>query len=198
MGLPKLKLKISVEDYLAGEKVSQIKHEYIDGEVYAMAGTSKSHNRIIGNLLEKLKSHLRGSDCEPFFVDIKVRSEKFNRFYYPDLIVVCGEDAESEYFTTKPKIIVEVLSASTALTDRREKMFVYKELESVVEYVLIEQNRMYAEIYRRREASDLWDWIEFDASEEIEFSSVEFKMPLTEIYAGVVLPELEIWERENL
>lgn len=198
MGLPKLKLKISVEDYLEGEKVSQTKHEYIDGEVYAMAGTSKTHNRIIRNVLNKLSGHLRGSDCETFFVDIKVRSDKFNRFYYPDLIVVCGEDAESEYFTTKPKLIVEVLSASTALTDRREKMFVYKELESVVEYILIEQNRMYAEIYRRRETGDLWDWIEFEAGETIEFSSVDFKMPMREIYAGVELPALEIWERENL
>ncbi|MDQ3321579.1 MAG: Uma2 family endonuclease [Acidobacteriota bacterium] len=198
MGLPKLKLKISVEDYLEGEKVSQVKHEYIDGEVYAMAGTSKSHNRIIRNILNKLGNHLRESDCEPFFVDIKVRSKKFNRFYYPDLIVVCGEDAESEYYTAKPKLIVEVLSPGTALTDRREKMFVYKELETVEEYVLIEQNRMYAEIYRRRETGDLWDWIEFETGEEIEFSSLDFKMPMTEIYAGVELPELQIWERENL
>jgi Uma2 family endonuclease len=191
MGIPKLKPKISVKDYLEGEKISEVKHEYIDGEIYAMAGTSKSHNRIIGNLVERLKAHLRGSDCEPFFVDIKVYSEKFNRFYYPDLIVVCGEDNESEYFTAKPKLIVEVLSPSTALTDRREKMFVYKELESVEEYILIEQNRMYAEIYRRRDFDQLWSWIEFEAGEEIEFASIDFKMPMTEIYQGIELPETD-------
>jgi Uma2 family endonuclease len=195
MGLPKIKPKISIDNYLEGEKVSQIKHEYIDGEVYAMAGTSKNHNRIIGNLFEKLKAHLRGSDCEPFFVDIKVYSEKFNRFYYPDLIVVCGEDAESEYFTAKPKLIVEVLSPTTALTDRREKMFVYKELASVEEYILIEQNRMYAEIYRRRGFDNLWSWIEFETGEEIEFASVNFKMPMAEIYAGVELSEANNFER---
>lgn len=89
MGLPKLKPKISVKDYLEGEKISRVKHEHIDGEVYAMAGTSKSHNRIIKNLLEKLSAHLRGSDCEPFFVDIKVRVKKLNRFYYPDFVIVC-------------------------------------------------------------------------------------------------------------
>lgn len=189
MGLPKLKNKISVADYLEGEKVSQIKHEFIDGEVYAMAGTSKSHNRVIKNLLNKLENHLRGSDCEPFFVAIKVFSEKFNRFYYPDLIVVCGEDNESEYFTAKPKLIIEVLSPSTALTDRREKMFVYKELASVEEYILIEQNRMYAEIYRRRDFDNLWSWIEFEAGEEIEFAAVDFKMPMSEIYRGIELPE---------
>ncbi len=198
MGLPKLKPKISVADYLEDEKISRVKHEYIDGEVYAMAGTSKSHNRIIGNLIEKLKPHLRGSDCEPFFVDIKVRVAKLNRFYYPDLVIVCEEDAENEYYAVKPKIIVEVLSPSTKLTDRREKMFAYKEIESLQEYVMIEQNRMYAEIYRRRETGDLWDWIEFDQSEDIEFASVDFKMPMTEIYEGVRLQDVKEWERENL
>ncbi len=195
MGLPKLKPKISVLDYLEGEKISQIKHEYIDGEIYAMAGTSKSHNRIIGNLLEQLRKHLRGSDCEPFFVDIKVRVEKMNRFYYPDVVVVCGKDDEDDYYAVKPKLIVEVLSPRTSLTDRREKMFAYKEIESLDEYVLIEQDRMYAEIYRRRKSGDLWDWIEFETGEEIEFASIDFKMPMTEVYAGVELPELDDWER---
>jgi Uma2 family endonuclease len=197
MGIPKLKPKISVADYLEGEKVSQIKHEYLDGEVYAMAGTSKSHNRIIGNLYKKISAHLIGSDCEAFFVDIKVRVEKMNRFYYPDLVVVCGEDNEDEYYAVKPKMIIEVLSPSTSLTDRREKMFAYKEIESLREYVMIEQNRMYGEIYRRREEGDLWDWIEFDADEEVEIASVDFKMPMTEIYAGVELQEQKDWEREN-
>ncbi len=184
MGLPKLKPKISIADYLESEKISQIKHEYIDGEIYAMAGTSKSHNRIIKNILNRLANHSRGTDCEPFFVDIKVFASKLQRFYYPDIIVVCGEDKESEYFTSKPKIIVEVLSPSTALTDRREKMFVYKELESLHEYVLVEQDKIFAEIYRRRE-DGLWSWIEFEENEDIEFASVDFRMPMRDIYEGI-------------
>ncbi len=198
MGLPKLKPKISVADYLEGEKISQVKHEYIDGEVYAMAGTSKNHNRLIKNILRKLENHLNGSDCEPFIVDIKVRVEKMNRFYYPDLVVVCGEDNEDEYYAVKPKMIIEILSPSTSLTDRREKMFAYKEIESLREYVMIEQNRMYAEIYRRRDdGGNLWDWIEFETGEEIELAAVDFKMPMTEIYTGVQLQEPKDWEREN-
>ncbi len=119
--------------------------------------------------------------------------------YYPDLVIVCGEDNEDEYYAVKPKMIIEILSPSTSLTDRREKMFAYKEIEGLREYVMIEQNRMYAEIYRRREDGDnLWDWIEYETGEEIEFASVNFKMPMTEIYAGVELPTLEDWERENL
>ena len=77
---------------------------------------------------------MRGSDCEPFFVDIKVRVEKLNRFYYPDIVVVCDEDNEDEYYAVKPKIVSEVLSPSTSLTDRREKMFAYKEIKSPGEY----------------------------------------------------------------
>lgn len=194
MGIPKLRPKISIEEYLESEKTSDIKHEYVDGEVFAMAGTSKSHNRIIGNILEKLNPHLRGSDCEPFFVDIKVKVEKYNRFYYPDLLVVCGDDLESEYYTQKPKLIIEVLSPSTAMTDKREKMFIYKEIESVEEYIMIEQDRIYAEIYRRRGDTGLWDWIEFFPEEEIEFASVGFKMLMSEIYDGVEIPEKKFYE----
>lgn len=121
MGIPKLRPKISIEDYLENEKLSDIKREYINGEVFAMAGTSKSHNRIIRNILNKIQDKLNETDCETFFADIKVFVEKYSRFYYPDLLVVCGEDLESEYYTQKPKLIIEVLSLSTALTDRREK-----------------------------------------------------------------------------
>jgi Uma2 family endonuclease len=192
MGLPKLRPKISVADYLEGEKHSQVRHEYLDGEVYAMAGTSRRHNEIIGNLIEKLRRHLRGDTCRPYFVDIKVRIERLNRFYYPDIIIICGE--EDQYFVDKPKLIIEILSPSTALTDRREKMFAYKEIESLEEYILIEQDKMYAEVYRRRRDSGLWDWIEFFPDEEIEFASIDFKMPMSEIYAGVELPEKSPFE----
>lgn len=194
MGVPKLRPKISIADYLENEKVSEVRHEYISGEVFAMAGTSINHNEIIGNIFEKLKTHLRGSKCRPYFVDIKVYVEKFNRFYYPDLMIICQENRESEYFTTKPKLIIEVLSPSTSLTDRREKMFVYKEIESLEEYILIEQDKIYGEIYRRREGGDLWDWIEYFPEEEIEFASVNFKMLMSEIYEGVELPEKNPFE----
>ena len=89
MGLPKLKTKISVEDYLEGEKVSQIRHEYIDGEVYAMAGTSDNHNRVAGNLYSAFLNHLRTSDCEPFVGDIKVRLTS-EVYYYPDVLISCA------------------------------------------------------------------------------------------------------------
>ncbi len=181
MGVPKLKLKLPVVDYLEGEKVSEIRHEYIDGEVYAMSGVSKKHNRINRRLLDAVQEKVNGSECETFFVDVKVRVKKLNRFYYPDLVVVCGEDAESEYYITKPTIIVEILSPSTAGTDRREKLFAYQEIESLQEYVMIDQESEFAEIYRRRD-DGFWSWIVFETDEELELESIGFKMPMAQLY----------------
>lgn len=181
MGVPKLKRKLSAKDYLEGEKVSEIRHEYVDGEVYAMAGVSKKHNEINRNLLERLVAHLKGSGCETYFVDVKVQVKKLNRFYYPDLVVVCGEDTESEYVITMPTIVVEILSPSTAGIDRREKMFAYQEIDSLQEYLMIEQDTEFAELYRRRD-DGLWSWITFDAEEELELDSIKFTTPLRDLY----------------
>jgi len=181
MGVPKLKLKISVEDYLEAEKVSEIRHEYVDGEVFAMAGVSKDHNRINRRLLNSITSKLVDSQCETFFVDVKVRVEKLSRFYYPDLVVVCGDDTESNYYIDKPTIIVEILSPSTASTDRREKLFAYQEIESLHEYVMIDQETEHVEIYRRRD-DGLWSWIVFDADEDFDLEAINFKMPVADLY----------------
>lgn len=182
MGVPKLKLKMSVKDYLEGEKIGEIRHEYVDGEIYAMPGVSKKHNRINRRLLNAIQDKLKGSDCETFFVDVKLQVKKLNRFYYPDLVVVCGEDTESEYYVTKPTIVIEILSPSTAGTDRREKMFAYQEIDSLQEYLMIDQDTVHAELYRRRD-DGLWSWITFETGEELELDSIEFKMPLTDLYA---------------
>lgn len=182
MGVPKLRAKISVQDYLEGEKVSETNHEYLDGEVYAMSGASKRHNRIAGNLLERLRSHLKDTDCGTYYNEVKLRVQNLNRFYYPDLIVVCDEDDESEYYVTKPTVIVEVLSPTTALTDRREKWFAYQEIEGLKEYLMIEQESERVELYRKRD-DGLWSFIEFTIGEDIELESIKLKMPVSELYA---------------
>ncbi len=182
MGVPKLKLKISVDDYLESEKVSEVRHEYVDGEIYAMAGVSKNHNRINRKLLNAIQDKLDGSNCETFFTDVKVQVKKLNRFYYPDLIVVCGEDTESEYIITQPTIIVEILSPGTAGTDRREKMFAYQEIDSLQEYLMIDQETEFAELYRRRD-DGLWSWITFESDEDLELESIRFTMPMAELYS---------------
>lgn len=181
MGLAKLKPRITVADYIEGEKISEIRHEYLDGEVYAMSGVSKRHNRISLKLLLKLADHLNGSDCEPFYNEVKLRIEHLNRFYYPDLVIVCGADDAHDYYLTKPSIIVEVMSPSTALTDKREKWFAYQEIEGLKEYVMIEQESEHAEVYRKRD-DGLWSFIEFESNEDLELESIDFRMPMADLY----------------
>lgn len=184
MGLPKLKTKISVEDYLEGEKFSQIKHEFVDGEVYAMAGTSNNHSRISVNLTTSLSVHLRDSPCEPFAGETKVRAA-INIFYYPDILVSCEESEENPYFRNNPILVIEITSPSTEQTDRREKLFAYQRIASVQEYAIIDQHRINIELHRRQ-PNGTWITYFFDASDdEVEFQSVGLTMPIPEIYRRV-------------
>src|SRR5437879_10757827 len=109
---------MSVNDYLEGEMLSAVKYEYIDGEVYAMAGASDVHNLIAGELYALLLHQLRGSRCQPFIGDIKVRAAK-EVYYYPDVLVSCEENPEDPYFRNQPILIIEVTSPSTEHIDRR-------------------------------------------------------------------------------
>jgi Uma2 family endonuclease len=185
MGLAKLKTKVSVEDYLEGERISPVKHEYIYGEVYAMAGTSDNHARIAGNIFVALSVRLRDSPCEPFASEIKVRVNP-NVYYYPDILVTCEQEPENPYFRNEPILIVEVISPSTREIDRREKLLFYQQMPSVQEYTVVEQEKMHVEIHRRQPDGR---WITYyfnqNAEEEVEFQSVELKMTLGEIYRRV-------------
>lgn len=184
MGLAKLKTKISVEEYLAGEKISPVRYEYVYGEVYAMAGTSDNHNRIVGNLYAASLNHLRNSRCEPFMGDIKVRVSP-HVYYYPDVLVSCEENPESPYFRNEPILIVEVLSTSTQEIDRREKLLFYQQMPSVQEYVVIEQQKKLIEIHRRQ-PDGRWITYYFDQYDEtVGFQSIEMCLPLDEIYRRV-------------
>jgi Uma2 family endonuclease len=184
MGLPKLKTKISVADYLEGEKVSPVKHEYIEGEVYAMAGASDDHNLITGELYTVLVLHLRGSRCQPFFGDIKVRVPS-NVYYYPDLLVSCEENPDDPYFRNQPILIIEVTSPSTEAIDRREKLLFYQQIPSVQEYVVVDQHRMNVEVHRRQPNGG---WITYyfnERSEVVELASVQLSIPVPDIYRRV-------------
>jgi Uma2 family endonuclease len=184
MGLPKLKTKISVEDYLESEKISPVKREFVEGEIYAMAGTSDNHNLIAGEIYSSLLNHLRNSPCQPFFGDIKVRATK-NVFYYPDVLVSCEENPENPYFRNNPILIVEVTSPSTRHIDRREKLLFYQQMPSVQEYAVVDQHKMNVEVHRRQPNGG---WITYyfnEPGETVEFASVEMTLPLTEIYRRV-------------
>ncbi len=184
MGIPKLKTKISVEDYLKGEMISPVRHEYIDGEVYAMAGSSDAHNVILGELYSLLLNHLRGSKCEPFFREIKVRVTK-KVIYYPDILVSCEENPDDPYFRNHPSLIIEITSPSTENIDRREKLLFYQQMPSVLEYAVVDQHKMNVEVHRRQPNGG---WITYyfnESSEIVELNSVDLSIPLPEIYRRV-------------
>jgi Uma2 family endonuclease len=186
MGLAKLKTKINIADYLDGEEISQIKHEFIDGEIYAMAGASEKHHRICANLFIKLDSHLENSKCNAFITDMKLQADK-NTFYYPDVFVSCDQNPESEFYREEPILIIEVVSPSTRQIDRREKLRIYQQIPTVQEYVIIEQDKMHLEIHRRQSDGR---WITYfynegDLDEQIEFQSVNLSLNLEEIYNRV-------------
>ena len=184
MGLPKLRRKISVEDYLKGEQTSPVKHEFVHGEVYAMAGTSDNHNRIVRNLIMSLSTHLQNSPCEPFFGDIKVQVTN-NVYYYPDVLVSCEENPESQYFRNEPILIIEVTSRSTENTDRREKLLFYQQMPSVQEYAVVDQYRMKVEVHRRQPNGSWLTYFFTQPDDSVEFTSVELAFDLPELYQRV-------------
>jgi Uma2 family endonuclease len=176
---------LSVEEYLDAEKFSNAKHEYVGGQVYAMAGTSRSHNRAALNLQAQLGTHLRGGPCEVYVADVKVRIviRQQDIFYYPDLVVTCDERDTDEYFLRFPKLVVEVLSDSTERLDRGEKLLSYITIPTLEEYVLVSQHQPLVTIFRRRTNWEPEHTFGLDAMLHLE--SVNFMLPLRVLYENV-------------
>ena len=172
--------RLSEEDYLQGELASQIKHEYRDGRVYAMAGASRNHERIAGNVFGEIRNWLKGRPCEPFASDMKIKAG--HNFFYPDVMVVCAEQNPHDYYTTSPVIIVEVLSKTTRRADETTKRLAYFNIGSLQEYVLIEQDIVDVEICRRRNG---WVSEHFFMGDQVAFESVGLTLPVEDIYARV-------------
>ncbi|WP_448267615.1 Uma2 family endonuclease [Nostoc sp. DSM 114159] len=184
---------ISPEEYLEGEKVSEIKHEYIDGQVYAMAGASDAHVTVVGNLFVLLRNHLRGTGCRVYMLDMKAQIEAINRYFYPDVMVTCDtRDKEFEYFKSHPCLIIEVLSESTEGYDRGKKFASYRHLESLQEYVLISPDRMNVECFRRNEQGQ-WVLYPYEQEGEVHLASVDFRCAIAEIYEDVILTDENIF-----
>ncbi len=171
---------VSIDDYLAGELLSDIKHEYIDGQVYAMPGASRNHDRIALNIGAELRNHLRGKPYEPFTSDVKVKVGK--HFFYPDSMVVCEELDPHQYYSETPVLIVEVLSKSTRRTDETIKRRLYQSIPTLREYVLIEQDIVDVEVCRRSEG---WVSNHYFLGDEVRFDSVDLNLGVAEIYDRV-------------
>ncbi|NER84667.1 MAG: Uma2 family endonuclease [Leptolyngbya sp. SIO1D8] len=173
-------------EYLQLEAQSPSKHEYMDGEVYAMAGASDAHVTIAGNLFALLRSHMRGSGCRVYISDMKARIENRNRFYYPDVMVTCDpRDQETNTYKRFPKLIVEVLSDSTEAFDRGDKFVDYQALDSLAEYVLINTRHQRVECFRRNEAG-FWV-LHFYTEGTFELNSLDFTDAISILYEDVTL-----------
>ncbi len=172
--------KISVEDYLKGELISDLKHQLIGGEVYAMAGASANHERISANIIRKTGNHLEDSPCEPFGSDMKVKAGE--NFFYPDVTVDCNFDESEPYFTESPIIIVEVISKSTRKMDESTKLTSYLKLPSLQEYILVEQDFVDVEVLSRKEN---WFPRHYFLGDELTLESIDLTLSVEEIYRRV-------------
>lgn len=180
MNLRHVEYKISEADYLDGERIAEVKHEFLEGEVYAMVGASENHNLLALNMSSELRSRLKGTPCRTFMADMKVKADQ--AFFYPDVMVVCQRDAEDEYYKSAPVIVVEVLSKATRRFDQTVKRLRYQALPSLEEYVLIEQDRGEIVVFRRR---DGWQSSYFYLGDQIHFYSVDVTVPVADIYYQV-------------
>ncbi len=148
-------LKFSAQDFLTWEVGQEVRHEYLNGEVFAMSRGTVEHNTATGAVFATLRQHLKGSPCRAFVADMKVDVQASNAFFYPDVVVTCASNDLTDpkaLTVAEPRLIVEVLSPSTAAYDRGAKFGHYRQLISLQEYVLIDTDSLTVEVFRRNEA----------------------------------------------
>lgn len=179
---------VTADEYLRRERVRDIRHEYVNGIEYAMSGAKRVHNLIVGNLFMAAgRSPRFRKPCQVYFEAVKVRVESLNRYYYPDLIVSCRTEHD-EYVVTRPCLVVEVTSPSTASTDRREKLEAYRAIPSLKSYVIVEQD--FAEITVYRRVSEGWTEQTLGPQDALTLDCLELDVPVAEVYADTdPLPE---------
>ena len=180
--------QITEQDYLHHELQSQIKHEFIDGELFAMVGASSAHNLISLNIATELRTHLKGKPCRPYVNDMKVRIE--GNYYYPDVLVDCSDIADDAYFAETPILIIEVLSESTKQYDKTFKLQQYKKIATLQEYVMIEQNNALVEVVSRL---DGWQAHYYGLGESFMLQSVGLKLLVAEVYESVKNKDMLAW-----
>ena len=188
---------VSEAEYLAGEEASEIRHEFVNGEIFAMSGAKATHNRISANIAREIGNQLRNSHCDTFTSDMKVKAG--SNYFYPDVLVDCSDLDGESVFTSSPSIIFEVLSRSTRKMDETIKKIAYMNIPSLQEYVLVEQDFADIEVFRKK---DDWRSSHYFLGDKIEFDSVAIILDVEEVYARVknqdMLEWLEVKEESKL
>jgi len=193
------KTKLTAAEYLEFERDSEIKHEYFNGGIFAMSGATRNHNKITTNLNGLVWQHLKGKNCENYSSDMRVFVPETRLYTYPDLVVVCGEPQfQDDVFDTllNPILLIEVLSDSTESYDRGKKFQHYRSIESLQEYVLVGQDEARIEKYVRH-GDGFWLLSEaVGLDSEIEFSSIECRLALREVYDKIDFSEIDAEETQ--
>lgn len=186
MGYAAKKTIFTADDYLAWEATQLDRHEYLDGEVFAMAGAEDRHVTVSMNMAFALRLHLSGSPCRTYMSDMRLHVAATNSYFYPDVLVTCSAvDQASRLVKTEPKLIIEVLSASTAAYDRGLKFGHYRSLVSLEEYVLIDIDTRSTDGYRKG-ADGLWVLHPFAMGEPVFLASVAMTLSAEQLFADVV------------
>jgi Uma2 family endonuclease len=167
MGAAAEKLRVSEADYLDWENRARDKHEYVAGEIFAMAGASERHNRISGNIFFHLRLATRGHSCRAFMSDMKLRIAGHRSYYYPDVMLICDDSDNHPIYKTAPCFIAEVLSPATATTDQREKWLHYQDIPSLRYYLLVDADHLNVRLLTRV-AEDRWTEQSLDRKDIVE------------------------------
>ncbi|MCU0565036.1 MAG: Uma2 family endonuclease [Oculatellaceae cyanobacterium Prado106] len=181
---------MSPEAYLEWEPLQECRYEYIDGEVLAMTGGTKPHNRVAANLFTALDQHL-GGRCEVYIADVKVQVTAKGPYHYPDVVVSCDQrDQNTNQVICYPCLIAEVLSPSTEAIDRGKKFRQYRQAQSLQEYVLIQADQKGVDCFRKNEAG-LWVMQSYEAEDELWLETVDLTLPVEALYRQVRFDEPE-------
>lgn len=187
MALPQIKPEFDIDAYMDWEETQSERHEYLHGEVFAMSGGTDAHYTILLNAATQLKSALSGKPCRAFVSGMKLRIDRADAVFYPDVFVTCdARDRLPEASLAKqhPSLIIEVLSDSTAAYDRSRKFELYQQIDTLQEYLLIEQDRKHADLFRKN-SEGLWVLHPAGAGDLIRLDSLDVTLGLDDLYEEV-------------
>lgn len=182
--------KLTPEEYFVWEEKQLLRHEYLNGEIYAMGGGTQNHGRIASNIIFLVKGHLRGGGCQVGNSDCRVNILETNDYVYPDVSVTCEDsDRTATQAIQYPCLIVEVLSPSTANYDRGDKFRLYRRNPSLQDYVLVDAEKIAIDLYRKNDRGN-WEIFNYQSGDNIELRSINLSFPIESVYEDIVFEEL--------
>ena len=185
MGHLVVQSRMTAEDFLAWDVTQTVRHEFVQGEVFAMAGAGEAHVTVALNVAMQLRQHLAGSPCRTFIIDMKLRVDAVDAYYYPDVMVTCSAaDAADALIKREPTLLVEVLSPATAAYDRGGKFAAYRHLATLREYLLVDTESRRCDVFRKSE-DGLWVLHPFEAGQAVGLASVGLELSDEALWAEV-------------